>query len=79
MSKKLTKKWAIISVVIIEALVYLFLFVGLPAINNLAFCPTCTARELFTPPIILYCVPLLIGIVLLVVILKQKGEVKEDE
>jgi len=70
----MSKKWAISLVLLGEALIYLFLFVGVSALEDLILCPTCTARELFPTPLALYFVPGLIGLLFIVVILKQKKE-----
>ena len=74
----MSKKWAILLVLLGEALVYLFLLVGVPALENIPFCPTCNTRELFDTPLILYFVPGLIGLLLIVVILKQEREGKDE-
>lgn len=73
----MSKKLAIFLVLSGEVLVYLFLLVGMPILESAVFCPTCTAKELFAPPLILYFVPGLIGLLLIVLILKQKEEVKD--
>jgi len=73
------KKLAILLVIAGEALVYLFLFVGLPAFEAAVICPTCNARELFPTPLILYFMPGLIGVLLIILVWKQKQkEVKKD-
>jgi len=74
----MNKKLAISLVLLMEALVYLFLLVGMPALEGALFCPTCNARELFAPPLILYFMPGLIGLLFIVVIWKQRKEVKSE-
>lgn len=73
----MSKKWAVLLVFLAEAFIYLFLLVGLPILESAVFCPTCNAREIFAPPLILYFIPGLIGLLLIVVIWKQKREAKD--
>jgi uncharacterized membrane protein len=74
----MSKKKSIILVVLAEALVYLLLLVGIPAIAKALICSTCNFRELMPTPLIVYLLPGLIGIFFIMVILKQKREVKDE-
>ena len=74
----MTKKWAVLLVIVGEALVYLFLLVGLPAIESAFICDTCNVREVFGKPLLLYLTPGLIGLLLLVLIWKQRKGGKDD-
>lgn len=74
----MSKKWAVLIVLGIEVIVYLFLLVGVPAFEGTILCPTCNIREILAPPLVLYFIPGLIGIFMLALIWKQKKEVKSE-
>lgn len=67
------KKWAISLVLAGEALIYLFLLVGLPMFSEWLYsCSTCTGGRDLGTPWVLYVIPGLIGIWFIVAILTQK-------
>ena len=72
----MSKKRAVLLVLVVEVFVYLFLLVGLPAFENAVSCYTLSSRELFALPLILYFMPGLIGLFLIVVIFKRRKEVE---
>jgi len=84
----MNKKLAIGLVLLGGVLVYLFLLVGLPAFGaqldnptSPLFCPddgSCNARELFTPPLILYFMPGFVVVLVIVGIWKRKKEGKDE-
>ena len=74
----MSKKTAISIVLGLEAVVYLFLFVGLPAIEE-AMCATCGFTEEYAAPLILYIVPGLIGLLMLLVIAQKKVKIQKKE
>lgn len=73
----MSKKLALGIVLLVEAVVYLFLFVGIPAIEKW-LCPTCNARELFPTPWLLIATPGLIGALMCLLIWRTKPEVKDN-
>ena len=73
------KRWSITLVVLAEALLYLFLLVGILAIAEAFICPTCNIREMVPTPLIVYLTPGIIGLLLIVVICKQKKKGAKDE
>jgi len=73
----MNRKWATLLVLLGEAVMYLILLVGLPAFER-TLCPTCNTRELISTPLFLYLLPGLIGLGIIVLIWKQKEEVKEE-
>ena len=78
MGKKMSKKMAISLVLLVEVLVYLFLFVGVPALENFTACPECNAMELPSARPFLYFIPGLVGLVMILGIWKQKKEVEDE-
>lgn len=71
----MTKKKAIILVLVVEVLVYLFILVGLPTLENVVGCEAAGVANL---PWLLKVMPGLIGVLFLVLICKQKTEVKDE-
>lgn len=80
----MTKKKAILLVLGVEVILYLFLLVGLPLFTNWLYssCPECTGGRNFTTmlgPLVcwfLYALPLLIGALILLGILNRYKETK---
>lgn len=79
----MNKKRAILIIMGVMAAVYLFLLVGIPALADMVGpCGSCNStetadsRERYKAPLIIYFTPGLISIAAIVVILKQKKEVK---
>jgi len=74
----MSKKLAILLVILGEALTYLFIFVAIPALEGLT-CPDCRAASDFEPPLFLYIIPGLVGAFSIVVILlRKKKEVNRE-
>jgi len=74
----MSKKKATILVLAFEIVIYIFLLVLMPMIEGI-FCATCNSREVFasiTAP--LYFTPGVLGVLLLILILKQKQGVEKD-
>ena len=67
----MSKKQAIAILLLVEAAVYLFIFIGLPFLESLAG-PTCTAREMFPSHPVLNSLPGVIGLLMLLGIWKYK-------
>ena len=72
----MSKKWAISLVLLGEAVIYLILLVGVPALESTINCPTCNVREFISTPLILYLLPGLIGLGIIVLIWKKGGDEK---
>ena len=72
----MSKKMAVFLVLLAEALVYLFLFVGVPALENFVAPPDCVAMDYPSARPFLSFIPGLVGLLLLVGIWKQKKDVK---
>lgn len=69
------KKRATLIVVGVEILIYLGIFVGIPALYRTLICSTCNSRELFTLPLrIMSPTPGLIGLILILLIWWQGKE-----
>jgi len=76
--KEMSKKRAVLLVLLAEAVIYLVLLVGLPAFENAVLCSTAYGETVtFTAPLILYFMPGLIGLLLIMVILRHKREVRD--
>lgn len=73
----MTKKKAILIVLGVEVLVYLFLLVGLPTFKDMMFGPDYMERTIFAIPMFVYFVPLIIGLFMIMIIWRHK-EVKEE-
>lgn len=76
----MSKKWAILLVLLGESLIYLFLLVGLPMFaEELYSCTTCTwGRDNLGSPWFLYSVPGLFGVWFIWLIITQKKEAKDE-
>ena len=74
----MSKKKSLLLVLGVEALIYLFLLVGVPAFAEAFICDTCNARELFPTPLVVYFTPGLIGLIFVLLIWKQKGEIQDE-
>ena len=76
----MTKRTAIITTVVIIALAYLIILVALPALANyLAAYGTSGTGGLYNVPVFGYVVPGVIGVLVVIFIVKQKKEVKDDD
>lgn len=74
----MTKRKALILLVLVEALVYAFIIWGIPAIyNSLNICQSCQSSRSFVPPTVLYFVPFAIGVFFGVIIIRKKEGVTE--
>ena len=74
----MSRKWAILLVLLGEAVIYLILLVGLPALESTIDCPACNVREFVSTPLILYLLPGLIGLGIIVLICSKKGVSKDE-
>ena len=74
----MSKRVAISLVLLIEVVVYLFLFVGVPMLEDFVACPGCDAMEMPSARPFLYFIPGLVGLVMILGIWKQKKEVKGE-
>jgi len=73
----MNKKWAILLVLVAEAVIYLFLLVGFPMFTDWVYsAPDVNEVGHWRTPLILYFIPGIIGAWFIFVIIKQKKESK---
>lgn len=76
----MSKKVAILITVAAVALAYAFLLVALPALADYMTSCSTSAGGVFTAPMAMYFVPGVIGVIVIILIIRQtKKEAKKDE